>query len=208
MTTAMTWEEKFEAEKKRSDEEHHNPTAGAMIGHVTSNLWVHRAKIEQVALFAQGSASQFLETYAVKWQEKEADFSYRLNRALVAEDDLVPTLTSQFGEFSMLTESWEMKFKSGEEQLFDLINDFDIQLMFITRAISLAVEEKHYEQEDVLKELYAWMREQIAAGQKFLGHDFADGLTGLNARDEDWDRTKEELRQDRDGNCDDDKEEP
>ncbi|MEO5290745.1 hypothetical protein [Limosilactobacillus allomucosae] len=36
----------FANEQERSQHEHHVPTAGAMIGHITANLAVHALKIE------------------------------------------------------------------------------------------------------------------------------------------------------------------
>ena len=35
---------RYAKEQERSDHEHHVPTAGAMIGHITANLAVHEAQ--------------------------------------------------------------------------------------------------------------------------------------------------------------------
>lgn len=50
---------RYAKEQERSDHEHHVPTAGAMIGHITANLAVHALKIEQAALFAKGQPHCF-----------------------------------------------------------------------------------------------------------------------------------------------------
>ena len=65
---------RYAKEQERSDHEHHVPTAGAMIGHITSNLAVHALKIEQAALFAKGPAALFLDQYGRAWIQKELAF--------------------------------------------------------------------------------------------------------------------------------------
>ena len=56
----MNAEEKYQAELKQSDIDHHTPTAGAMMGHIIANLAIHSLKINQASLFARGAASLFL----------------------------------------------------------------------------------------------------------------------------------------------------
>ena len=73
----------YQTELKRSEQEHHQPTAGAMIGHVTANLWLHQLKIEQVRLFAKGPVSLFMDQYGLRWQNQEESFFQQLNQALV-----------------------------------------------------------------------------------------------------------------------------
>ena len=41
----MNAEEKYQAELKQSDLDHHQPTAAAMTGHIISNLLIHSLKI-------------------------------------------------------------------------------------------------------------------------------------------------------------------
>lgn len=169
-------EELFQAEESRSDKEHHQPTAGAMIGHVTSNLVLHMLLIEQARLFARGRAAEFLEKTGPYWEKSEADFLRKLNDSLAAEGDLIPTVTDQFRQFSMVEESAASKYKPGEDQLFDLIKAFDTQLLFITRSVSLADKEGHYGQSIILRDMYGWVKEQIRRGQQFLNHDLRQGL--------------------------------
>ena len=52
----MNAEEKYQAELKQSNLDHHQPTAAAMTGHIISNLLIHSLKINQANLFAKGSA--------------------------------------------------------------------------------------------------------------------------------------------------------
>ncbi|GFZ26456.1 DNA-binding protein [Lactobacillus corticis] len=166
----------YQAEQARSEREHHKPTAGAMIGHITSNLVIHAFKIEQARLFAKGVYSSFLQDQGKSWLKQELAFIDQLNQALLAEDDLIPTTSSAFQEFSMLTEDAANKYHNSDDQLFDLIKDFDTQLLFIKKAIALAEQEQHYGQILVLEKLYAWIKEQIALGQHFLNHEITSGL--------------------------------
>ena len=63
-----------------------------------------------------------------------------------------------------------------QDQLFELVKDFDMQLLFITRAIKLTEKEGHEAQNQLRKELYAWIKEQIRLTQSFLGHEPTEGL--------------------------------
>lgn len=173
----------YQTELKRSEQEHHQPTAGAMIGHVTANLWLHQLKIEQVRLFAKGPVSLFMDQYGLRWQNQEEIFFQQLNQALVSENELVPTTTEQLIEFSMLAEDGAKKYLDGSEQLFDLLHDFDTQLLFITRAIKLAQVADHYGEAELLIKLASWIKKQTALGQRFLGHELNEGL--YNEEDDD-----------------------
>ena len=74
----MNAQEKYQAELKQSDLDHHQPTAAAMTGHIISNLLVHSLKISQASLFAQGSASLFLADKATEWLNYEHEEFKRL----------------------------------------------------------------------------------------------------------------------------------
>lgn len=91
----MDVQTKYQAELKHSDQEHHQPTAGAMIGHVTANLWMHQLKIEQARLFARGTASLYLEGHGKAWQAQELNYFQQLHQALRSEGDLIPTTSEQ-----------------------------------------------------------------------------------------------------------------
>ncbi|WP_313592755.1 hypothetical protein [Leuconostoc lactis] len=43
----MTIQEQYQFELARSEAEHHQPTAGAMIGHVTANLWLQCSLLKE-----------------------------------------------------------------------------------------------------------------------------------------------------------------
>ena len=172
----QTIEAAYEEERARSEKEHHLPSAGAMIGHVNSNLVIHLLKIEQARLFAGGPTSFFLEEVASQWQKAEAAFLIKINDSLFSEGDLIPTTTDEFLQFSMVEQSAAGKYAQGQDQLFGLIKDFDTQLLFVERAEKLARKEGHFGQVRLMEELDSWLKEQIDRGQKFLGHEVREGL--------------------------------
>ncbi|MBB1078388.1 DNA-binding protein [Limosilactobacillus sp. STM2_1] len=179
----MDSQELYAQELKQSDIDHHTPTAGAMTGHIISNLLIHTLKISQAKLFAKGNASLFLDQYAPVWLKYEINEFSELNRLLTNNGEAIPTTTDQFKEFAMLEEDGASKYERGEDQLFALIKDFDTQILFITKAISLAQNEGLLELAANLTTLLSWIKEQIAITQRFLGHDIREGL--YNEEDDD-----------------------
>lgn len=172
----MNAQEKYQAELKQSDLDHHQPTAAAMTGHIISNLLVHSLKISQASLFAQGSASLFLADKATEWLNYEHEEFKRLNHLLVNNGESIPTTSKQFQEYTMLEEDGSSKYLAGEQQLFNLVKDFDTQILFITKATTLANDENWPELAANLIYLLAWIKEQIRVSQSFLGHDLKEGL--------------------------------
>lgn len=183
----MNAEEKYQAELKQSDIDHHTPTAGAMTGHIIANLVIHSLKINQASLFAKGSASLFLDEYAEKWLNFEKNEFEQLNHLLVNNGESIPTTTDQFKEFTMLEENGADKYNDGDDQLFVLVKDFDTQTLFITKAIALAEKEDWPELAQNLTNLLAWIKEQIRLTQNFLGHDLREGLYNEEDEDDDGD---------------------
>ena len=76
----------------------------------------------------------------------------------------------------MLEENGAAKYDAGADQLFNLVKDFDTQTLFITKAISLAQKEDWPELGANLSSLLAWIKDQIALTQRFLGHELRTGL--------------------------------
>lgn len=187
----MNSQELYAQELKQSDVDHHKPTAGAMTGHITSNLLIHALKISQARFFAKGNASLFLDRYAPAWLKYETTEFNELNRLLTNNGESIPTTTDQFKEFSMLEEDGASKYDRGNDQLFALVKDFDTQTLFITKAISLAQKEGLLELANNLTTLLDWIKEQIATTQRFLGHNIREGL--YNEEEEDDDDFQEAL---------------
>lgn len=76
----------------------------------------------------------------------------------------------------MLEENGATKYEKGNDQLFTLVKDFDTQILFITKAITLAQNENWPELSANLVELLSWIKEQIHQSQNFLNHDLREGL--------------------------------
>lgn len=182
----MNAEEKYQAELKQSDIDHHTPTAGAMVGHIIANLLIHSLKISQARFFAKDNASLFLNQYAPKWIEYEQTEFNQLNRILVNNGESIPTTTDQFKEYTMLEENGATKYEKGNDQLFALVKDFDTQILFITKAIALAQNEDWPELSANLVRLLSWIKEQIHQSQNFLGHDLREGLYTEEDDDDDF----------------------
>lgn len=172
----MTSVEQYKQELKQSDIDHHTPTAGAMTGHIIANLLIHTLKVSQAKLFAQGPAVLFLMQYGNQWISYEQATFAKLNCLLVNNGESIPTTTDQFKQFAMLEENGASKYDSGTIQLFDLVKDFDTQTLFITKGITLAQQAAWPELVTVLSDLLAWIKDQIALTQRFLGHNLRTGL--------------------------------
>ena len=170
----MDIQEQYEVELKKSYVDPHTPTAGAMTGHILANLWLHQQKINQARLFAKGCASLFLAQYTGEWLNTERQYF-----------DRIPTTTAQFTQYTMLKENGAQKYAPGKDQLFDLIKDFDTQLLFLQKAIALGKKEGLMKLVHTLVDLDTWMRTQILAGQNFLGNDL---MTGRYQEDDDGDQ--------------------
>ncbi len=179
----MTNEELYAQELKQSNIDHHTPTAGAMTGHIISNLLIFSLKVSQAKFFANGSASLFLQEFASQWQNYSMTKFNQLNQLLTDNGESIPTTTKQFVEYSMLEENGADKYLKGEDQLFRLVKDLDTQTLFITKAIKLAKKENWPELEINLAQLLTWIKKQIAKAQRFLNHEIREGL--YNEEDDD-----------------------
>lgn len=187
MTTALTAQERYDAEAAKSDVDHHIPTAGAMSGHIISNLFQSILKIRQARWFAKGSTRLFLELHAGEWTKFEAEEIDRLDSVLASDDEMIPTTSSQISEYGKLEEDPVRKYAAGEEQLSDLVHDFDWQLIFVGKAIALADKEGKTALSSELSSFRAWAKRQILEAQLFLGNDVMDGLYKEVDDDEDDD---------------------
>ena len=182
----MEIQEQYEVELKQADVDHHTPTAGAMTGHILANLWLHQQKINQARLFAKGCASLFFAQYTGEWLNTERQYFDRINQLLVINGEAVPTTTAQFTQYTMLKENGAQKYAPGKDQLFDLIKDFDTQLLFLQKAIALGKKEGLMKLVHTLVDLDTWMRTQILAGQNFLGNDLMTGRYQEDDDDNQW----------------------
>jgi hypothetical protein len=175
-TTDLTPAQRYEQEAAQSDRDHHTPTAGAMAGHIIANLFLDVLKIRQARWFAKGTTRLFLEAHASEWISYERAMIDRLDDVLASDNEMIPTTTAQIGEYGKLEEDPARKYAPGDEQLTDLIHDFDWQLIFVGKAIALADNEGKTALSSTLSEFRSWAKRQILEAQLFLGNDPTDGL--------------------------------
>ncbi len=174
--SVLTAQQRYEQEAMKSDKDHHLPTAGAMTGHIIANLFLDMLKIRQARWFATGSTRLFLEIHSREWITYEATMIESLDDALSSDNEMIPTTTAQLSEYGALEENPARKYEDGAAQLADLIHDFDWQLIYVGKAITLAAAEGKTSLGSTLSDLRAWAKHQIREAQLFLGNDATDGL--------------------------------
>ncbi|GMA07544.1 DNA starvation/stationary phase protection protein [Tetragenococcus halophilus subsp. flandriensis] len=172
----MTPEEKYQQELIQSEKDHHTPTAGAMIGHILANLHIHQNKLRQVSYYIKGVERSFVQEVFPELISKESRFFDELNYLMLDEDELIPTTTEEFTQYSMLEENGRLKYDTGNDLLMDICKDFSTQLLFITRGVMLSEDENKFGLAEFLKQLYAWIKHQIYSIQSYLGHEVSEGL--------------------------------
>ncbi|MDT2612894.1 ferritin-like domain-containing protein [Enterococcus dongliensis] len=172
----MNVEEKYQAEQIQSDKDHHTPTAGAMISHILSNLFVHRVKLRQANYYLKGSVRGFAEPRLAAMIAEEDQLFDELSQKVLDEGELVPTTLEEFTNYAMIKDSGKLKYEDAETILNELVADLATQNLFITRGIALAEKEEKFGLAEFLKKLYAWIKHQLLIWQRYLGNDVNDGL--------------------------------
>lgn len=174
--TTQTPEKLYEAEVKQADIDHHTPTAGAMSGHIVSNLVVLADKLQQIKWYLKGLNAATLKRVAADlltqaYQQKDA-----LGSVLIDENLLTPTTQKEFSEYAMLQENGQNKYQKAEWLLDDLVHDYDTSNLFVTRAIKLAVKEDRPVLAQRLTSLLGENNHNIASLQALLGRTPREGL--------------------------------
>ncbi|MBO0482658.1 ferritin-like domain-containing protein [Candidatus Enterococcus courvalinii] len=168
--------QKYEQEKIQSEQDHHTPTAAAMISHILSNLVIHRTKLKQARAYLKGNQRGYLETKLPTIIVKEDELFDELSQLVLDEGELIPTTTAEFVDYAMIKESGQLKYESAEKMLTEMVTDFATQKLFVTRGIVLAEKEGKYGLAEWLKGLYAWLNHQLYTWQSYLGKDIQEGL--------------------------------
>ncbi|MGL9726764.1 ferritin-like domain-containing protein [Enterococcus sp. DIV0756] len=167
----MNAEERYQAEQVKNEADHHTPTAGAMISHILSNLFIHRVKLRQTNYYLKGAARGFAEP-RLKTMIEEADQLFdELSRLVLDEGELIPTTLEEFTNYAMIKESGQLKYEEAEAILNELVADLSTQNLFITRGIVLAEKEGKFGLAEFLKKLYTWIKHQLLIWQRYLGND-------------------------------------
>ncbi|BAP84880.1 DNA-binding protein [Paucilactobacillus hokkaidonensis JCM 18461] len=167
---------KYEAEVKQADVDHHTPTAGAMTGHILSNLLVNNVKLHQTLWYVKGLESlQLKPLYEQLIEQGRQDFD-QLANVLLDENEIAPSTMAEYGEYSMLEEDGRNKYRAVAEQVDITVHDYATQNMFIDRAIVLAQKETRPAMAAFLTTLRGHNNHAIRTLQAVLGKDAWDGL--------------------------------
>lgn len=175
MTTA-TPEQLFEAEVKQADIDHHTPTAGAMTGHIVSNLEVLSNKLQMAKWYVKGLAAEQLKELFGDLLHQAYDQKDALGTVLIDEALIAPSTQKEFTEYAMLEENGQNKYETAEWLVNDLVHDYDTENMFVTRAIKLAEKEDRPVLAQHLIGLLRNNNHNIARLQALLGKTPREGL--------------------------------
>lgn len=167
----MNPEEKYQAEQIKSEQDHHTPTAAAMISHILANLFIHRTKLRQADYYLQGNVRGFSEAKLTAMIAEEDRFFDRLSQKVLAEGELIPTTLKEFNDYAMIKESGKLKYEADTVILNEIVADLTTQNLFITRGIALAEKEAKFGLAEFLKELYGWIKQQELIWQRYLGNE-------------------------------------
>lgn len=178
-------EDRYQAELKQADIDHHKPTAGAMTGHIVANLVVLANKLQQAKWYVKGP-----ERFALQPKFKQLLVTVQrqrdeLGECLLSEGEIVPSTTKAFTEYTMLTEAGQNRYQNASWLVDKFIHDFETSNLFVSRAIKLSEKENRPALMQYLTSLLFENRKTIADLQAFLGND---ARTGLDDEDgDDWD---------------------
>lgn len=166
----------YEAEVKKSDKDHHTPTAGAMVGHILANLKIQELKLQQGEFYVLGKEASFLKETFKMYSDKESQWFKTIAHELVIEGEIVPTTLEEITNYGKISLKGADKYLPAEDMVKNLVADFSFQNLFITRAIALATKENKYHLQLALMELYGFNQEVLANLQAFLGKFPKEGL--------------------------------
>ena len=173
---AKSIEERYLAEQKQAEIDHHQPTAGAMADHVLANLRVLTNKLVQAAWYVKGSSYFADRKYLLQLQATLNHDIVQLGDQLRAVGEKPASVTAEFSEYSMLTEDPRIKYYSTEAILAGLVADCQTSLMFIQRAVALANQESKFPLASYLIELNGQFERASQKLQARLGKEPREGL--------------------------------
>lgn len=177
----LSIDEKYEAELKKADLDHHKPTAGAMVGHVLSNLFIEQTKLLQASLYAKKRTNKAIFE---QLEKDEHHYFVALSATLLDVDEVIPTTTDEFVRYAkFVDESAKFKYKTDEMRIENLIQDFIHQNLFVTRAIKLARKEEKFPLEQALISLLSFNQGTI----RLLAGDLEKDLKEFYDEDEEDD---------------------
>lgn len=171
-----TIDDLYDEEVKQADIDHHTPTAGAMTSHILANLHVNEIKLHQTLWFIKGINSVSIKHfYESLIDETRSNFD-ELGKLLLDENELPPSTTEEYRNYTMLEEDGRNKYRSQEELIDITVHDYATQNMFIDRAIALSQKEIRPVLAQYLTTLRGNNNHTIQTLQAMLGKSAWDGL--------------------------------
>ncbi|MFD1671378.1 ferritin-like domain-containing protein [Agrilactobacillus yilanensis] len=155
----------YQAEQVQSDTDHHTPTAGAMIGHVLSNLKFQEFKLEQYWWYAKANNDLFQQLAEANHQA----YLKVISKMLDAQE-IVPTTVQEMLDYKFLDEGGQNKYFDTETMLKDTVLDYNKANMFVTRAIKLAEKEENYPLAQAMIDLLSYHQHAIRLLENKLGY--------------------------------------
>lgn len=133
--------ERFAAELKQADLDHHKPTAGAMTGHILSNFYVFDMKLHQFKWFVKGPNSLSLSDFFGEMITTNRQNIDELGELLLDENEIAPSTFKEVLEYAKLNEDGSYKYLDADEMVAQIASDLVTQDLFIDRAIKLSQRE-------------------------------------------------------------------
>lgn len=183
--TELTIDEKFAAEQKQADADHHKPTAGAMTGHIVSNHFLLNIKLHQLKWFIKGANAENYKTVLNQTIAENNAWYEKVAEELLDEGELPPSTMKEYSEYAMIEEAGQNKYMKPGDMLQTIVDDFNTDNMFVTRAIKLAEKEDRPFMAQVLIQLLGFNNHQIRIYQALLGKNAREGFEEED--DEDFD---------------------
>ena len=117
--------QRYTAELKQSEIDHHVPTAGAMTNHILSNLMVAYVKLTQIKWYVKGPQTFILrEVYQQLLTQNVQQFA-QLGELLLDEGQKPSSTTAELTKYAMLTEDGAFKYQTAAGLVTTTIKDFD-----------------------------------------------------------------------------------
>ena len=80
----ISGDEKYAKELDKAEVDHHKPTAGAMLGHVLSNLFIENVRLTQAGIYAKSPVKcEYLREIA----KKEDEYFFKISDLLLDENE-------------------------------------------------------------------------------------------------------------------------
>ena len=139
MTTANERQEKLAAEKAYKEHIHHTKiNAVAVTDHILANIHTLHVKLHQYHWYVKGT--NFYPLHSVfenLYNENETWFD-KIAERLLASGFKPASTTTEFQEFTIISEDPSEKYYSAEEMVIQLVEDFRTNREFTVRAMRLA----------------------------------------------------------------------